>query len=158
MKLSLGFTFQHWAVKMFFFLHIIYTVIETGSFEFKNKAEQLFQCVLWGNNGTCSAHLSTFWFASTSPPLTWVVADFHSIVPGLLHSAILFPVQNRKSCLQLFPGLWTKELLQPRTRMHTHAHTHLRAHTKETHPHSLCFPSAWVLDAPLRCEDDPQGC
>lgn len=42
--------------------------------------------------------------------LTWVVADFHSIVPGLPYSAILFPVQSRKSCLQLFPALWTKEL------------------------------------------------
>lgn len=28
--------------------------------------------------------------------LTWVVADFHSIVPGLPYSAILFPVEEQE--------------------------------------------------------------
>lgn len=82
--------------------------------------------------------------SQASCSLTWVGADFHSIVPSLPFSAILFPVQNRKSCLQLFPALWTKELLAwPHTcthSPHTHTHTHTSIHTSSSFmlPLSLC--------------------
>lgn len=56
------------------------------------------------STGTC---LLTFLSSDSQAPcsLTWVDPDFHSIVPGLPFSAILFPAPNRKSCLQLFPAL-----------------------------------------------------
>lgn len=112
---------------------------------FNVNAGKLFQHVI------PAAPLLTFLPSDSqvSCSLTWVEADFHSIVPGLPFSAILVPVQNRKSCLQLFPALWTKEFLQART------HT-LRTSVNK-HPLPSCFPSTCVQDAPLWCEDDPQG-
>lgn len=72
-------------------------------------------------------------------PVTWVVADFHSIVPDLPFPAILFPVQDRKSCLQLFPALRTEGLFEPQT--HTHTHPNKRTHKNCKHTSSsLALP------------------
>lgn len=89
--------------------------------------------------------------SQASRSLTWVVADFHSIVPGLPYPAILFPVQSRKSCLQLFPALWTKELLQAQT--HTPKHTYNSIHTSS----SFTLPLSLSSGCPSLMWRWPQG-
>lgn len=101
--------------------------METDIFELHSKATggKVFQhVVLPAPMGRAPL---TFLPSDSKAPhsLTWVLADFHSIVPGLPFSAILFPVQNRKSWPQLFPALWTKELLQAQTYTHTQQYTHI---------------------------------
>ena len=66
------------------------------------------------------APLSALWFTTTSLP-NLGGADFHSIVPNLPYSSILFPVEDRKSCLQLFPALLAKEFQQGGMHVHTHS-------------------------------------
>lgn len=56
--------------------------------------------------------------------LTWVVLTFTALFQASRTPPFCFLGKNRKSCLQLFPALWTKELLQAWRHTHTHTLTH----------------------------------
>lgn len=56
--------------------------------------------------------------------LTWVVLTFTALFQASHTPPFCFLWKNRKSCLQLFPALWTKELLHTHRRTHAHTHTH----------------------------------
>lgn len=83
--------------------------------------------------------------------LTWVVLTFTALFKASHIPPFCFLWKDRKSCLQLFPALWTKEVLQA----HTHLNTQFTVRVS-THPPPLSFFLAWVQDAPLWYKDDPR--
>lgn len=102
---------------------------------------------------TCSSLLSPLWFKRALLP-NLGGADFHSIVPGLPHSAILFPVEEKEVLLPAAVPSTVNWKAFAGT--HTHTHTHIQF-TTQASSRPLPLPQSSVQDAPASVVKMTQG-